>query len=53
VLISVARARRSRDVLAALGYRVEWREYPIPHAVSAEEVRDVGGWLRQTLGLAS
>jgi len=52
-LIPVARARRSRDVLAALGYRVEWHEYAIPHAVSAEEVRDAGGWLCQALGLAS
>jgi phospholipase/carboxylesterase len=45
-LIPVARARRSRDVLAALGHPVEWREYPMPHAVCPAEIRDIGAWLR-------
>jgi phospholipase/carboxylesterase len=35
----------SRDALRALGVPVEWRTYPMPHSVSAEEVRDIGDWL--------
>jgi phospholipase/carboxylesterase len=48
-LIPLARAQQSRDHLARLGYRVAWREYPIPHSVSAQEIADVGSWLRQVL----
>jgi phospholipase/carboxylesterase len=49
-LIPVSRGRRARDLLADLGYRVEWREYRMPHAVSDLEIRDVGAWLRSVLG---
>ena len=48
-LIPLARARQSRDALLELGYRVTWREYPMPHAVCAEEVADIAAWLRATL----
>ncbi len=48
-IVPLARARRSRDVLAALGYRVQWREYAMPHAVSPEEIADIGAWLRTVL----
>jgi phospholipase/carboxylesterase len=49
-LIPPARARRSRERLNELGYRVTWREYAMPHAVCAEEIRDIGQWLRGVLG---
>jgi phospholipase/carboxylesterase len=45
-------ATLSRDHLVALGYAVEWREYPMPHAVCAEEIEDVGAWLRVVLAPA-
>ncbi len=48
-LIPVARARWSRDRLLELGYKVAWGEYPMPHAVCAEEVRDLAGWLPAVL----
>jgi len=48
-MIPLARAARSRDVLTGLGYRVEWREYPMPHAVCPEELGDIGAWLRAVL----
>jgi phospholipase/carboxylesterase len=51
-LIPLARAARSRTLLQAQGYRVEWREYPMPHAVCAEEIEDVGAWLRVVLAPA-
>jgi len=49
-LIPVARARRSRDLLLELGLTVAWHEYAMPHSVCAEEIRDLGRWLRETLG---
>jgi phospholipase/carboxylesterase len=39
----------SRMTLAGLGYPVEWHEYPMQHSVCAEEVQDVGRWLREVL----
>jgi phospholipase/carboxylesterase len=39
----------SRDKLQALGVSVQWREYPMPHSVCAEEVRDIGDWLTTRL----
>jgi phospholipase/carboxylesterase len=48
-LIPLTRAQRARDVLVGLGYRVEWREYPMPHAVCAEEIADVSAWLAGVL----
>ncbi len=51
-LIPLARGRRSRDLLQGLGYRVEWREYLIPHSVSGEEVGDISRWLREAISAA-
>lgn len=48
-LIPVERARRSRVALADLGCKVEWHEYPMPHAVCAEEIADIAAWLRAVL----
>jgi phospholipase/carboxylesterase len=48
-LIPFARARRAQAMLEGLGYRVEWREYAMPHAVCAEEIADIAGWLRRVL----
>ncbi len=45
-LIPIAAARRSRDLLLQLGYRVQWHEYPMSHSVSAEEIADISDWLR-------
>jgi phospholipase/carboxylesterase len=44
-MIPLPRATASRDALRALGYGVEWHEYPMPHSVCAEEVRDLNRWL--------
>jgi phospholipase/carboxylesterase len=48
-LIAPARARRGRDILQSLGYRVEYHEYAMPHAVCGEEIADIGAWLREVL----
>lgn len=43
------RATASRDLLLGAGYGVQWHEYPMPHAVCAEEIADIGAWLRRVL----
>jgi phospholipase/carboxylesterase len=48
-VIPCALGQGSRDALLRLGYTVEWHEYPMPHSVCEEELRDIGDWLsRQT-----
>jgi phospholipase/carboxylesterase len=49
-VIALERASASRDALAALGYGVEWRAYPMEHSVSAEEVADLKRFLLKVLG---
>src|SRR5262249_61535852 len=49
-VIPLERAERSRDILQSLGYKVEWREYPMPHSLCPEEAVDVGAWLSGVLG---
>jgi phospholipase/carboxylesterase len=48
-LIPVERAMLSRDALRKAGYDVEWREYPMEHAVCAEEIATIAAWLRRVL----
>jgi len=48
-LIRLARGAEARDRLLALGYRVEWHEYRMPHSVCAEEITDISAWLARTL----
>jgi phospholipase/carboxylesterase len=49
-MVDVERARASRTILAGLGYRVQWREYPMGHAVCPDEIADIGAWLASVLG---
>jgi phospholipase/carboxylesterase len=48
-VIPLAASEMSRDALRALGYQVEWHEYPMPHSVCMEEVRDLNAWLLKVL----
>jgi phospholipase/carboxylesterase len=48
-LIPISRGADCRDRLLALGYRVEWREYPMPHAVCMEEIADLSSWLARVI----
>jgi len=40
---------KSRDYLKAHGYAIEWHDYPMAHAVSAEEVVDIRQFLLRVL----
>ena len=48
-MIRIERAKQSRDALAALGYPVEWHEYPMPHSVCPEEIADIAAFLGRVL----
>jgi phospholipase/carboxylesterase len=48
-MIPMLRAQHSRDALQALGYPVEWREYPMPHSVCPEEIADIAAFLLRVL----
>ena len=48
-VIPLARAQASRDALGALGCRVQWHEYAMPHSVCEDEVRDLAQFLTEAL----
>ena len=48
-VVPYAMGKQSRDLLVNAGYNVAWHEYPMPHSVCMEEVRDIGAWLTQVL----
>ncbi|HVK32375.1 MAG TPA: carboxylesterase [Burkholderiaceae bacterium] len=48
-VVGLDRGTASRDALAALGYTVEWHDYPMEHSVCAEEVADLQRFLQRVL----
>ena len=48
-VVDIGRAEASRDALRALGYQVEWHDYPMAHSVSIEEIADLNRWLLNAL----
>jgi phospholipase/carboxylesterase len=48
-VVPIARAIQSRDLLASLGYDIDWRQYPMQHAVCAEELEAIAAFLRRRL----
>ena len=46
-MVPMARGIASRDALSALGYGVEWHDYPMEHSVCMEEVTELNRWLRR------
>jgi len=51
-MIAIGRAQQSRKMLEALGYEIEWHEYPMPHSVCPREIVDISAWLVKVLGQA-
>ena len=43
----------SADGLSALGYSVEWKEYPMEHTVLPEQLEDIGAWINKLFGSGS
>lgn len=48
-VVVLPRATASRDVLRALGYRIEWHEYLMEHSVCQEEIGDMERFLQTVL----
>jgi len=48
-VVPIARAEYGREVLAGLGYAVEWHTYPMEHSVCGEEIADLGAFLARVL----
>jgi phospholipase/carboxylesterase len=44
-MLPMALGEHSRDRLENEGYRVEWHDYPMAHAVCADEIGDISRWL--------
>jgi phospholipase/carboxylesterase len=48
-IIPLRRAEQSKDFLLKCGYPVEWKTYPMPHSVCAEEIGDISRFLARIL----
>lgn len=48
-VIPHAFAQQSAELLAAAGYSLEWRSYPMEHSLCLPEVRDIEDWLAKVL----
>ena len=44
-MIPMQYGRSSADALAGVGFNVEWHDYPMAHAVCAQEIDDIRAWL--------
>ncbi len=48
-VVLVSRGQAAQASLAALGYQVEWHDYPMAHSLCLEEVEDINDWLAKVL----
>jgi phospholipase/carboxylesterase len=48
-IVPLARGQATRDALRALGYAVQWHEYPMEHSVCPEEIVELNAWLCKVL----
>ena len=50
-MVTIDRAQAARQALTALGYRIEWHDYPMPHSVCAQEIDDISLFLQRILSI--
>lgn len=48
-MVTVDRGQHARDVLGGWGHPIEYHEYPMDHAVNADEIDDLGAWFTRVL----
>ena len=48
-VVPLARGTASREALVAAGHHVEWHQYPMPHSVNEQEIRDIAAFLKRVL----
>jgi len=51
-VVEIGMGREARAALQAQGYPVEWREFAMQHEVCADELEEIGRWLRGRLAVA-
>ena len=51
-MVVPARGLATRDALLALGYPVQWHDYPMEHSVCPDEITDLNRWLLKVLAPA-
>lgn len=51
-VLPMALGERSRDLLQANGFNIDWHEYPMAHAVCAQEIDDIRSWLLATYAVS-
>ena len=44
-MVAISLGTRTRAALEGWQVPVTWRDYPMPHSVCAEEIRDLGDWM--------
>jgi phospholipase/carboxylesterase len=49
-VLPIELGRFSKETLEHAGFAVEWHEYPMAHAVCAEEITAISQWLQSVLG---
>lgn len=52
-VVPMALGQRSATALRGLGVPLTWQDYPMPHSVCAEEIRDIGDWISARLAGAN
>ncbi len=50
-VIPIQFGRQSAEAIGNAGFALEWREYPMAHAVSPAEIADIRDWLTKVLDL--
>ncbi len=48
-VVPLARGIAARHALQAAGHPVEWHQYPMPHSVNEQEIRDIAEFLKRVL----
>ncbi|MEQ8689638.1 MAG: carboxylesterase [Pseudomonadales bacterium] len=48
-MVAVQLGKSACQRLAAMGYAVDYSEYPMEHAVCPDEIAEISGWLQQVL----
>ncbi len=51
-MVVPARGLAARDALLALGYPVQWQDYPMEHSVCPDQITDLNRWLLRVLAPA-
>jgi len=51
-VVPYALGRQAHDLLQGRGYGIAWHDYPMDHAVCAEEIADIGRWLGEAFAAA-